>query len=36
LRGLRANKYSPSHQLSENTNAESAAMLSVWHARHAP
>jgi hypothetical protein len=31
LRGLRANRYSPSHQLSENTKAESAAMFSVCH-----
>ena len=36
LRGLRANRYSPSHQLSENTNADSAAMFSVWHRRQAP
>src|ERR1700677_2345475 len=31
LRGSRASRYSPSHQLSVNTTADSAAMTSVWH-----
>ena len=32
LRGSRASRYNPSHPLSVNTTADSAAMLSVWHA----
>src|SRR6478609_6759434 len=31
LRGSRASRYRPNHQLSENTTADSAAMVQVWH-----
>src|SRR5262245_12630692 len=36
LRGSRASRYRPNHQLSEKTNAESAAMPQVWHAGQRP
>src|SRR6476620_11993549 len=36
LRGSRASRYRPSHQLSEKTNADSAAMVQVWHGRQRP
>src|SRR5262245_33043061 len=36
LRGSRASRYSPSHQLKVNTTAESAAMNPVWHVSHLP
>jgi hypothetical protein len=31
LRGSRASRYRPNHQLSVNTTADSAAMAQVWH-----
>ncbi|PQM48832.1 hypothetical protein C1Y40_00952 [Mycobacterium talmoniae] len=36
LRGSRASRYSPSHQLNVNTSADSAAMNSVWHGGASP
>ena len=36
LRGSRDNRYNPSHPLSVNTTADSAAMHLVWHAPDLP